>query len=100
MAEERGVEADIEVGVLFPAHLLVFEGGDDCTYVVSVGIAQVVEVLPGIEATDGVVTLLTVAGLDIEVVEPGKVLHERFCGNPPVGTNRPEGTPAVVFVEP
>ena len=48
---------------------------------------------------DGGVTLGTIAGLEVQFVDPGSVLHPRLLGHLPHGTHRPENGVAVVLTK-
>ena len=97
--EHTGFDTDVEVLVLLPAEVLALERGDDGTRVGTIGVAQVVEGLPGIVAAEVIVTLHAVGGLEGEVVDPGDPPHEVLLGKAPAGTHGPEVTPAGIGVE-
>ena len=84
--QERSLETCIQVRVLLPAHFLVLQRGDDGTNVVTVSIVKVIEALPCIESTEVIVTLLTIAHLNAQVVDPVDVLHEVLARYTPVTT--------------
>ena len=103
--EEGSFKADVQVAVLLPRHFFVLQCRDESTRSVAIGIAQVVETLPcvvvgiAIGIQNVIVTLLTVADLKRQVIEPVNALHKLLFGDTPVSTYRPERTSVVVAIE-
>ena len=93
-AEEGEVDTRVELQVGLPFEGLVRETGDHDTRIREVVVTGGVQALVAVPGRQVVVTHGAVAGLQLEVVDPGHTLQEILVVDTPGGAGGPEGTPA------